>query len=171
MPKKHGYLLELQVSFKESEYQNILREQVREPEQLYRVFKSLEDETQEKLIGVYVSRQLDDPFYRLLSLGSDNAALCDYRYLFQLAYLTQAHAFALIHNHPSGDPSPSDADKSVMKEIQDQCDVLGFQFLDFMIIGRDGYWSLYEDLGKLYQIAEAFREHHSGENNEQSGVV
>jgi DNA repair protein RadC len=138
------YLRELQISFVESEYQNILRDQVGDPQQLYEVFKNLEDETREKAIAVYVSGQLTNPFWRLLSVGSDNEAAFDIRYLFQMAYLTQSHSFAIIHNHPKGDPNPSEADNELIKLIQDNAERLGFGLLDFVIIGREGYWSMFE---------------------------
>ena len=152
------YLRELQVSFVESEYKNILREQVRDPQQLYEVFKKLEDETREKAIAVYVSQQLTDPFYRVLSVGSDREATFDIRYLFQMAYLTQSHAFAVVHNHPKGDPTPSDADHKIMRDVSDNAERLGFGLLDFVIIGKDGYWSWFETEEKEAYFFKALKQ-------------
>jgi DNA repair protein RadC len=49
-----------------------------------------------------------------------------------------AHAawgFILVHNHPSGDPSPSDADFRMTRRIREASEVLGIKFLDHVIIG------------------------------------
>jgi DNA repair protein RadC len=47
----------------------------------------------------------------------------------------RAPAFILIHNHPSGDPSPSDADKRLTRRLKEAADLLGLTFCDHMIIG------------------------------------
>ena len=53
-----------------------------------------------------------------------------------------ATAIILLHNHPSGDPTPSRADISMTKEIIDALDKIGILVLDHLIIGRDGHASL-----------------------------
>lgn len=48
----------------------------------------------------------------------------------------EAKAIILVHNHPSGDPTPSDADRSVTRQIAQACDVLGLILHDHVVIGR-----------------------------------
>ena len=48
----------------------------------------------------------------------------------------EAKALILVHNHPSGDPTPSDADRSVTRQIAQACDVLGLILHDHVVIGR-----------------------------------
>ena len=48
----------------------------------------------------------------------------------------------MSHNHPSGDPTPSQADIGMTKEIATACGVLGISVHDHIIIGRDGHSSL-----------------------------
>ena len=47
-----------------------------------------------------------------------------------------ASALILVHNHPSGDPTPSDADIAVTHQVQTACDALGLTLHDHVIIGR-----------------------------------
>jgi DNA repair protein RadC len=47
-----------------------------------------------------------------------------------------AHGFVLIHNHPSGDPSPSRADEVVTRRIAEAAKMMQVEFLDHVIIGR-----------------------------------
>ena len=47
-----------------------------------------------------------------------------------------ASAIILVHNHPSGDPTPSDSDITITQQIQLACDALGLTLHDHLIIGR-----------------------------------
>ncbi len=53
-----------------------------------------------------------------------------------------ASALILVHNHPSGDPTPSAADISMTKQIVDAAKPLGVQVHDHIIVGRTGYFSM-----------------------------
>ena len=53
-----------------------------------------------------------------------------------------ASALILVHNHPSGDPSPSAADVKITKEIAEVAKPLGIIIHDHIIVGRDGHASL-----------------------------
>ena len=64
------------------------------------------------------------------------------------ALLLHASALILIHNHPSGDPTPSEADLSMIKEIQKGCEFLGPTLHDHIIVGAGTELSL-RALGKL----------------------
>jgi proteasome lid subunit RPN8/RPN11 len=52
-----------------------------------------------------------------------------------------AMAVAICHVHPSGKPSPSDADRQVTKSMEEACEALGLLFLDHIVIGSDSYYS------------------------------
>jgi len=53
-----------------------------------------------------------------------------------------ASALILVHNHPSGDPTPSEADISMTAQIQQACQVLGITLHDHLIIGKNREVSL-----------------------------
>jgi DNA repair protein RadC len=52
----------------------------------------------------------------------------------------------VAHNHPSGNPKPSTADAKFTKAIQEACALVGIQFLDHLVIGKDDYYSFGEHL-------------------------
>jgi DNA repair protein RadC len=53
-----------------------------------------------------------------------------------------ASAIILVHNHPSGDPTPSPADIRVTREIMEIAKPMGIEVHDHIIVGRDGHASL-----------------------------
>lgn len=85
--------------------------------------------------NVLISREL-------VSIGTLNAALVHPRDVFRLAIEVNAAAMICVHNHPSGDPSPSPEDISLTKRLMESGQIMGIDVLDHVIIGRDGWVSL-----------------------------
>ena len=79
-----------------------------------------------------------------ISIGSLNASLVHPRELFRAAINNSAAAVILIHNHPSGDPSPSQEDISLTKRLLDAGRILDISVLDHVIIGDGKYVSFKE---------------------------
>lgn len=79
-----------------------------------------------------------------ISHGNVNSSIVGTREVFQKALLANAVSIAFIHNHPSGDPTPSREDVEVTKRLMEAGKLLGVQVLDHLIIGRPGYSSLKE---------------------------
>lgn len=80
----------------------------------------------------------------LLSSGSVNMSLISPREVFLEALRNEAVNIILIHNHPSGDPSPSQADLESTKRVKDMGDLLDVPLLDHIIIGDNCYTSFRE---------------------------
>lgn len=59
-----------------------------------------------------------------------------------------AHAVVFVHNHPSGDPAPSDADVALTRKLAEAGALLGLSVLDHVIVGASGYFS-FMDAGLL----------------------
>lgn len=70
-----------------------------------------------------------------ISLGSINESVAHPREIFRPLIQYAAYAFILVHNHPSGDPSPSNADRQLTQRLSQAADLLQFRFLDHVIIG------------------------------------
>lgn len=62
--------------------------------------------------------------------------------IFKNVLLSNCNKFILIHNHPSGDPTPSKSDIEVTKEILKGCKIMGIELLDHLIIGDNEYQSI-----------------------------
>jgi DNA repair protein RadC len=84
----------------------------------------------------------------LLSTGTVDHVPVYPREVIKRALIMNASALILIHNHPSGDPTPSEADLSMTKEIQKGCKYLGLTLHDHIIVGARMELSL-RALGKL----------------------
>ncbi len=73
-----------------------------------------------------------------VSVGSLNASIVHPRELFKEAVRLSAASVIVVHNHPSGDPTPSGADIQLTRRIVKAGDVLGIEVLDHVVIGDGG---------------------------------
>jgi len=79
-----------------------------------------------------------------VSVGSLNSSLVHPREVFKDPIRRSAAAIILVHNHPSGDPSPSEEDVGVTRRLVEAGRILGIQVLDHIIIGDGVYFSFKE---------------------------
>jgi DNA repair protein RadC len=88
--------------------------------------------------------------YHLLSRGTLDSACVHPRDVFRTALLANASGIVLGHNHPSGDPTPSAADRHLTARLAQAGQIIGIDVLDHIVIGeRERYWSFREH-GQLY---------------------
>lgn len=83
-----------------------------------------------------------------ISVGSLNASIVHPRELFKSAVAVSAASVVVVHNHPSGDITPSGADIQLTRRLVKAGDVLGIELLDHVIIGGEEHASL-RDLGLM----------------------
>jgi DNA repair protein radc len=84
-----------------------------------------------------------------ISLGSINESIAHPRDVFRPAVISSAYAVIVVHNHPSGDPSPSQTDHSLTRRLAEAAELLQIKLLDHIIIGAPsdtspGYFSFKE---------------------------
>lgn len=84
-----------------------------------------------------------------VSIGSLNASIVHPRELFREAVKLSAASLIVVHNHPSGDPTPSGADIQLTRRIVKAGDVLGIEVLDHVVIGDTGEHASLRDLGLM----------------------
>lgn len=80
--------------------------------------------------------------FETVSIGSLNAAIAHPREVFKAAILANAASIICGHNHPSGDPSPSDDDREIHARLRKAGEILGIEVLDHIIVGDGSYCSL-----------------------------
>jgi len=80
-----------------------------------------------------------------VSKGTVNASLVSPRELFIEALECNAVSIILLHNHPSGDPTPSKSDIMLTKRVKEAGDLIGIELLDHIIIGNNCYVSFAEE--------------------------
>ncbi len=78
----------------------------------------------------------------LVSIGSLNSSVIHPREVFKPAILTNAASVILVHNHPSGDFTPSQEDKNITERLRDAGNLLGIKVFDHIIIGDKGYYGM-----------------------------
>jgi DNA repair protein RadC len=142
---RNRYLRKLHVELVDGEFTNPIQEQVRDPRQVFETFKSIKDMAQETVLAIYLWNDLRAAIYDVLTTGTQDATLLDPRELFGRAYVLRADYFILVHNHPSGDPNPSPTDREIIADLKRKATDMGVAFLDFVIVGTDSYWSMFEE--------------------------
>lgn len=80
----------------------------------------------------------------VVSLGSVDASIAHPREIFKSAIKRSAVSMILVHNHPSGDPSPSGDDIEITRRLVEVGRLLGIQVLDHVVIGRSSFASIRE---------------------------
>lgn len=113
---------------------------------IYGYFKDLVgNKKQEYFYAVYVDtkgRYIDK---KCLFVGTINNSIVHPREIFKEAYLLSANGIICIHNHPSGDPTPSKEDIMITRKIKEIGMIHGIKLIDHIIVGMDSYYSFYED--------------------------
>ncbi|MCH4178470.1 MAG: DNA repair protein RadC [Megasphaera sp.] len=99
---------------------------------------------QERFAAVFLSTKNQLITCQTLTIGTLNASLAKARDVFRLALRYNAAAIILLHNHPSGDPSPSSEDIAVTRHIAEVGTMMEIPVLDHVIIGDGTYVSLCE---------------------------
>jgi DNA repair protein RadC len=79
-----------------------------------------------------------------VALGSLNQSIVHPREVFRPAIQGAAASLILVHNHPSGDPSPSEEDVRVTERLVEAGKLLGIRILDHIIVGEGRYFSFFD---------------------------
>ncbi len=98
----------------------------------------------ELFMTVFVNAKNEVIGYKIIQEGTiDNVAVHP-RKIIKSALDNNASGIILIHNHPSGHPQPSEADKQITKEITKISSTMDLRLLDHLIVGKNGYFSFHD---------------------------
>ena len=100
---------------------------------------------QERLIALFLDNKMKMINYKTIFMGTINASITHPREIFKEAFLASAVYIVLIHNHPSGDTTPSLADIDFTKQVYETSKIVGIPILDHLIIGKHDYYSFYDN--------------------------
>lgn len=106
-----------------------------------RRFLYLRDEPKEHFCAAYLNSKNGIIAIRTVHMGTVNMSLVGAREVFREAVRVGAASLIVVHNHPSGDPSPSPEDIEVTKKLQNAGDLLDVPLLDHVIIGKPNNFS------------------------------
>ncbi len=119
------------------------------PKDVYQLFaEEAQTWPQERFLVLQLDTQNQALSYEVVSQGILDASVVHPREVFRAAILANCAAIILVHNHPSGDPTPSPADREITRQLAEAGRVLGIPVRDHVILGHDGYTS-FLDLGLL----------------------
>ena len=86
--------------------------------------------------------------FKVISTGSLTASLVHPREVWRAALHLCAAAVIFVHNHPSGDPAPSQEDQEITRRLKETGDMLGIRVLDHVVLGNERFFS-FSDRGLL----------------------
>jgi DNA repair protein RadC len=121
---------------------------------VYEAFKNLVESDKERFYSLMLDNKNDFIGVEMVSQGSLNSAPVHPREVYKSALLASASSVIFVHNHPSGDPIPSEADKEITRQLKLSGELLGIEVLDHIIIGPEDYYSfgdkgMLEEYGKI----------------------
>ncbi len=114
------------------------------PAQVSDTFQFLMKETKEQFLTLHLDGKNRILCMDIVSIGGLNQSIVDMRSVFQTACLSAAAAIICIHNHPSGDTTPSSEDISITRRLKDAGEIMGIKLLDHIIVGDGEYLSFVE---------------------------
>jgi len=125
-----------------------LSQEIKSSARVFELFESLKDEAKEHFLALHLNAKNRLICLDHISAGSLSASVVHPREVFKSTLLSSAAALILIHNHPSGDPTPSREDIELTRRLNEGAELLGLRLLDHVIIGEGRHYS-FADHGDL----------------------
>lgn len=124
----------------------LVRVQFSNPSVIYDYYKKiLSGINQEHFYVVYLDTKNKVIEDKLIFIGTINASIVHPREVFRESYLLSATSIICVHNHPSGNPMPSNEDVKITNVLVETGKILGIKVLDHIIIGENNYYSFHEN--------------------------
>ncbi len=153
---KPTYLREVEIKFKKKRVssKSPTARALTSPDLVVELFRDLQNEGKEKLIVISLDAKLKIIAFEVVSIGSPKAIYAQPGECTRTPVMVAATGMILVHNHPSGDPEPSEPDKDFTWHLTIVCEALGIPLHDHVIIGDDDFYSFANDgLIEKYQDA------------------
>ena len=123
---------------------------IRRPEEAVELAKrAIHDDSKEHFLAIYLDARHRALARAVVSVGTATASLVHPREVFQPAVSLGAVAVIVLHNHPSGDESPSAEDRAVTTRLRSAGEVLGISLVDHVVWTREGDFYSFASAGEL----------------------
>lgn len=119
---------------------------IRNSQDVVSITYDLRDKKKEHLVCLYLNARNVLLRKEVVSVGLLDKALLHPREIFYPATELNAASVVIVHNHPSGDSSPSEKDIQIVEKIAQAGEIMGIPVIDFLIISEKGNYSFYEKL-------------------------
>ena len=100
----------------------------------------------ESVIILYLDNSLKPIGFIRHSTGSTNSSCIDKKLIISSALLSNASAFIIAHNHPSGNLIPSYQDKTVMEDLKKAATFFDIRLIDSLILSNERYYSMMDNM-------------------------
>ena len=119
------------------------KKSITKPEEAVKLVKNrLKDKKKEYFLAILLDSRNQPINITQISVGSLNASIVHPREVFKEAISASAASVILVHNHPSGDVSPSDEDIQITKRLKESGEIVGINLFDHIIIAGNSFTSL-----------------------------
>ncbi len=118
---------------------------IKNPEAVVKAIRaSIEDKAKEHFKLILLNSRNKTIGISTISIGTLTTSLVHPREVFKEALAHSAASVILAHNHPSGDPEPSEDDLKITKKLVESGKILGVEVIDHIIIGKNNHYSFRE---------------------------
>lgn len=104
-------------------------------------FEELEKETEEKMLLICLNNKNQIISFSEIAKGSINACYIDMKTIFKNVLLTNSSKIIMVHNHPSGNATPSKEDIKLTNKVKEACKLIDVILLDHIIIADENFES------------------------------
>ena len=112
------------------------------PKDVWDELKDIRDHKKEHFVIFFLDSRNQEIKREIVSVGSLNTSLVHPREVFEPAVRHLAAQVIIAHNHPAGDPSPSQEDSDITKQLVNAGKILGIEIIDHVIVTKDGFLSM-----------------------------
>jgi DNA repair protein RadC len=132
----------LELAKRFAQQKSAMRKKIQCSEDIYRfMYLRMRDLGREEFGVIFLSARNEIITHKILFEGSLTESIVSPREIIHYTLELSAASIIMIHNHPSGDPEPSNEDKTITTKIFQACKYCDITVLDHIIIGKDSYFS------------------------------
>lgn len=144
--KPSTYIREIELRYKKHRVKSDapVNEPLTDPQMVYELFSDLQDEAKEKFITISLDVKLKILCFEVIAIGAVNSVYARPIEALRAAIPLNPYGLIIVHNHPSGDPTPSNGDEKFTSDLLINTTSLGLEFYDHIIIGHNNYFSFTE---------------------------
>jgi len=130
-------------------------QEIKDPQKVTMIFRAILetenkiDQEKEHFWTVGLNARNGIKYIELVSLGTLNASLVHPREVFRMAILEGIGSLIIVHNHPSGDPDPSEDDLTIIQRLKKAGEIIGIKITDSIIVTLNGKHYSWQEKGLL----------------------
>ncbi|MBN1645848.1 DNA repair protein RadC [Candidatus Woesearchaeota archaeon] len=121
---------------------------IRHSNDVYKTMDFLSHENVEYFFGIYLGARNNILKVKMITKGIADHSIIHPREILRPAINLPCCAFIVVHNHPSGDPQPSEQDQQITESLHNVAKIFDIPLLDHVIVGKSSYYS-FKDAGLI----------------------